>query len=267
MEVLAISNNPGLVRGSKSQPTSFGSRRDLDNEIYEAAVAKTVAQAQTRQKNIKRLVYSVPLLAGLSAAILHKGNSKVLNKEISGLAGKLAEGVKSGTGWAALLGLGAVIGAGDAAIAKKSESYRNFRNNHPFLSFVGDMGVFLAAAAAIPVGLNKLAAKIKPQYFERLSEGIQNIAGHVNRSKTPKFIENIGTKMSNMIPDAVKNIKVPDFVKKTGEFVKSTGKTLLAYTPHIALLSAIFGGMSNRAQAANDLARNYSEIKQAVEEA
>lgn len=269
MEVLAITNNPVAVKGSNpSKSMSFGRRNEaVDDVAYQYAIDKTVSQAKDRHKNIKRLVYSVPLLAGISTAILHKGNSKVLNKEISGLAGKLSEGVKAGGSWAGLLGLGAVIGAADAAIAKKSDNFRNFRNNHPFLSFVGDMGVFLAAAAAIPAGFNKLVAKIKPKYLEKMSRGIQNLAGHVNRIKTPQFIKNFGTKISEKVPNSIKNISVPNFVKKTGEFVKGIGRSLLAFAPHIALLTAIFEGVSNRAKTEADFARNYKEAKREIEEA
>ncbi len=269
MEVLAISAvNPKLNKaGHATYNTSFGENSSrADEVIYKLAVAKTTEQAKERQKNVKRLLYSVPLLASLSVAVLHKGNSKVLNREISGLAGKLAEGVKSGTGWAALLGLGVVIGAGDAAIAKKSESFRNFRKNNPFLSFVADVGVFLAASMAIPMGIRKLTSKIKPQHYAKMSNGIQNVAGHVNRIKTPKFIKNIGTKVSKMIPDAVKNYKAPDFVKKTGNFAKAIGKTLLSWAPELALFTAIFESFNNRARIASDLSRNYTEINQAMEE-
>jgi len=268
MEVLAITNTPGVVKGDNSAKSmGFGRRSESNDAVaYQIAVERSVAQSNNRQKNIKRLVYSVPLLAGISTAILHKGNSKVLDKEISGLAGKLSEGVKAGGSWAGLLGLGVVIGAADAAIAKKSDNFRNFRHNHPFLSFVGDMGVFLAAAAAIPAGFNKLVAKIKPQHLEKMSRGIQNVAEHVNRIKTPQFIKNLGTKISNVVPDAVKNLSVPNFVKKSGEFVKGVGKSLLAFAPHIALLTAIFESVSGRARVESDFVRNYSEVKREMEE-
>ena len=266
MEVLAISNNPVLVRGSKhAQPLSFGSD-NVEEEIRQLATIRTMEQSRTRQKQVKRLFYSIPLLAGLSAAVLTKGKSKVLDKEISGLAGKLTEGIKAGGSWAYLLGLAGAISLGEAVIAKKSEKFKDFRTNHPFLSFVGDVGLFLAASVAIPTAALKLGSKIDAKHFKKLSNGIVNVAGHVNNIKTPKFIKSIGTKLSDLVPNAIKKVKIPDFVKKTVDFAKGIGKTILAWAPHIALIAGICESVSAPVRDTNNYVRNYAEIKKAYEE-
>ena len=262
-----------------SQAASFGQAHDYkingqltEDKIQKLALQKTFEQAKKRQQNIKRMLLSVPLLAGLAAAVTHQGASKVLTKEISGVAGRLAEGFKSGGKWASWLGIGLAMSLGNVAIARKSESYKNFRNNHPVISFAMDAAMFLAATAAIPLGLGKLASKM-PGQVEKFANGVENIAGHINNFKTPEFIKTAGKKVTDLIPKSLKDLKtnladkIPVKAKTVGTVTKELGKLGVSLMPHITLLAAIFTGLTNNSRAVSDYAKNYANIKQQVEEA
>lgn len=262
-----------------SQAASFGqarngisSERISDDEIKELALQATIKQANQRAQRTKKMFLSIPLIAGVAAAVLHTGNSKVLTKEISGVAGKIAEGFKSGGKWTAWLGTGAALGLANAAIAKKSEAYSEFRRNHQILSFLGDAAVFLGVLTAASLGLSKLASKM-PGQVEKLAAGVENLAGHVNNIKNIGFIKTIGQKISDFTPAALKNMKtnladkLPENVKNAGVLATEFGKGLLVLAPHITFLTAMFTGLTNGSRVMGDYASNYEKIKHQVKEA
>lgn len=269
MQVSAISSakTPEVTQLGKNcyTPNFKGNDGLSEAEIQHLAIRKTVQKAKERQQSVKRLFLAVPLVAGLATAALHKGNIKVLGKEISGKAAKLAAGIKDGGNWAYLLGLGTAIGAADATLAKKSEGYGNFRKNHPMLGFATDLTAFIAASALIPLGLGKLASKINPKHINSLANGAENIANHINAIKMPKFIGKQTEKIAKHIPDAIKNFKTPDYAKKFTDGAKATGKMLLSWAPHVTFLTAILAGLTNQSKTVADYAKNYKELKENFE--
>lgn len=259
--------------------TNFGrshgyseNRRLSEDEVRELALRATVQQSKKRERNVKRLFYSVPLLAGLATAVLHKGNSKVLSKEISGVAGKIAEGFKSGGSWAFMLGTGAAIAKTNSMIANKSEGYMDFRRNHPVLSLIGDVGAFIAVSALAPLGLSKLASKM-PNKMASLSKGVENLATHINGIKTSKLVTSASEKLSKLIPTKLKNwsatasANMPEGVKAAGNLTKDFGKAVLSWMPHITFFSALFSSLSNRSRFLGDYVKNYETIQKQVNEA
>lgn len=267
MQISAI--NSGTNFGQSHSYRANG--RLSEDEIKEYALKATVKQSQERSRNIKRLFYSVPLLAGISTAILHKGNSKVLSKELSGAAGKIAEGFKSGGSWAFLLGTGAAIAGANSVLAKKSDGYMNFRKNHPVLSVIGDIAAFIGISIAAPIGLSKLASKM-PNQMANLSKGIENLATHINGIKTPKFIKTAKDSISKIIPNRIKDMgtrasaNIPESLVTAGNITKETGKVLLSWAPHIAFFSAILTGLTSGSRFMGDFVKNYETIKQQVNE-
>jgi hypothetical protein len=212
-------------------------------------------------------------VAALSAGILHKGNAKVLNKEISGAAGKLITGLKAGGSWMYLLGLATAIGATNAAIARKSEKYAEFRRNNFLLSFVGDIATFGAACLAIPLGASKLASKIKPKHLESFANGIENVASHYNNiMKKPEFIKNLSNGIAKRIPQGVKDAqtsvsnaipqKAKDIWNGAKEIGKGIGKVALSWAPEVTLLTGLFSQMTSNLRFVDDYNSNYAKLKE-----
>ena len=213
---------------------------------------------------------AVPFIAAATAGILHDGGAKILGKEISGKAAKVAAGLSSGGGWAYMLGLASAIGIGNVALANKSEGYANFRRKHTLLSFAGDIAMFLAALTAIPVGVGKLASKIKPQHLEKITKGVENMANKINDIHTPKFITNAYKSVTDAIPKSVSNATksvsdaIPQGVKDFGGALKNVGKLALSFAPSITFLAALLSSMTSQSKFMNDYTTNYIKLKERV---
>lgn len=269
MQVSAISSaaNFGQAHGGLR-----ADRRLSEEQIQELALKAAVQQDKKRAKGIKKMFYAVPIMAGLAAGILHDGGTKVLSKEISGKAAKLAAGLKSAGNWTAMMATGVGVAVGNSIIAKKSETYKDFRINHPILSFINDILVFTGISMLAPVGLSKLASKM-PNQMAKLSRGVESMANHVNDFKTPEFVKNLGSRISNLVPASMKDFGtkvsayIPDSVRTIGNTAKEIGKGLLSWAPHLTLLTAMFQGLSRNAYFIRDYNNNYANIKQQVEEA
>ncbi len=217
-----------------------------DNDLREMAFDAALKKDEKRRRNIKRLYYAVPLVGGLTTAALTRGKSTILSREVSGLSAKVAGGLKEAGYWTFLLGTAMLGGIGINAASKKSEKFREFRRNHPVLTFISDVGLFVAATSLIPVGAKKLYAKLKPDHLNKIGKGVDSIAGHINSIKKPKFMKNWGDFLSIHTPD----------------WVKSLGETVLAFAPHITLASAFISSVRSDARATRDFYNNYAGLKE-----
>jgi len=223
------------------------------------ALNKALNKAEKRQRNHRLAYLSLPLVAGVTAAALTKGNSKLLGAELSGRAAKLAEGLKGGADWAALLGSIFVIGGTERLLANKSEGYRNFRINHPVLSFIGDAAMVLGATMLLPLAGNKIFSKLSPELQSRLASKAGDWATKLNNFKAPKFISNMGEKISKYTPEMLKNLK-STVIEHTPEGLKQFGKTLVSVAPHALLFATFFSQLSIPARMRADYEKEYKKI-------
>lgn len=255
MQISAIS--PQNFEGNRSNIDRFIAIRDEDLQRY--AYNKAAEKNKKRQQNLNRVWNSVPVVAAVAAAALTKGKATFLNNEVSGQAAKVANAVKNGGMWAFYLGTAAAGGALNSKLEQKSEGYRNFRKNHSILSLVGDVGLFIASTGAIigaaKFGYNKLGSNA----INTINNGVKNISQKINKYvKVPNFAKDFANKVANHIPEgvkAVKDVKVP-------EFVKSAGESILAWAPTITIFSAFLGSINNRSRFYRDAENIYSEVKE-----
>lgn len=216
-----------------------------DQKICDIALKTALDKEKHRRKTLKRIYYSVPLIGGLAAAALTRGKSTFLSTEVSGLAAKAANGIKSAGNWSFLLGTAVATSMGLNAAEKKSKTLRNFRNEHPILTFLGQCAAFFAATTFIPLGASKLYSKIKPEHLKTIGKGVNSIAGHLNNIKAPEFIKNAGAAISKHTPD----------------WAKSIGETVLSYAPHITLFTGLISSFRNDAKTASDFYGTYAALK------
>ena len=90
---------------------NFSGRRDNvdaligldDNSIRQIAFAETSAKFDRKKSNriTNALFYAAPVAAGLNAAVLTKGKSKIFSKEVTGMASRAASGLKVAALWTA----------------------------------------------------------------------------------------------------------------------------------------------------------------------
>ena len=185
-----------------------------------------------------------------------------MGKVVEGRAAKLSEGLKSAGNWFGLMGVAALGGLGIRAAANKSDGYRNFRLNHPVMTFLGDMALFAGAVLALPLGGQKLYSKLSPEFQAGVAKKVGKIADKFNEVKTPKFIKNGIDAVAKHIPDAIKNIptKISEY---TPEAIKDFGKGLLKYAPEITLFTTFFSSLSEPSRVKADFVKEYNNIKNA----
>ncbi len=229
-----------------------GSRKDFgeiigcdDNTLRVIAYDTASKKAEARRNNINRLYCAIPLAGGVAAAVLTRGNTKILSKEVSGLAAKAAAAVKEAGYWTFLLGTAVAGGMGIDAVSKKSSTVKEFRHNHPVLSFVGDLGLFVAATTFIPSGVSKLYSKLKPQYISKIGEGVESVAGHINSIKSPEIIKKFGETISSRTPG----------------WMKAAGAAALSFAPHLTLLTAFVSSIRSDAKRTKDFYDTYDELR------
>ncbi len=242
MQVQSIRSNAG-----------FTSKRDdmiAQNDDYIRAVAyrKTLKKVnpERNRKITNAMFYSIPVIAGLSAAILTKGKTTFLTKEISGKAAKLANGLKSGIAWGATLAVAdAVIGAKNL-LTRKSDTARDFDRKNPILSFFGTIGVAIAALCYAPKGIAKLAGKIKPETLAKISDKVGKAANKINGSKMLETVAKPFRHLANKTPSAL----------------KEAGKVAVAWAPDAMVLGTLVHALSSGYRQNSEFSKNYSELKE-----
>lgn len=233
--------------------TGFTSKRDDmiaqdDNYIRSVALRKTLKKVdpERNRKITNAMFYSLPVVAGLSAAILTKGKTTLLTKELSGKAAKLANGLKSGAAWAVTLGVAdAVIGAKNL-LSRKSEAVNEFDRKNPVLSFFGTLGVALAALYYAPKGISKLLSKIKPEKMAKITQRIGKAGDKINKSK---FLESIAKPFRSL-------------AKKTPSALKEAGKVAVSWAPDAMLLGTLIHALSSGYRQNSEYSKNYSNLKE-----
>ncbi len=252
-----------------------------DEDAKKIALNRAMNKAQKRERNYKMMYAAVPIVAGLTAGLGAKGAeavvtlengksanvvmplaSKVLGKTVKGKAAKLAEGLKAGGSWAGYMGLAIAQGAAINAIANKSDKLKQFRQNHPVISLVGDLGLYAGLAFGTIVGGKKLFSALGKDTQAKIAKQVGNLADKVNGFKKPEFIKNISEKVSKHTPDIFKGLgeKISKF---TPEWLKSFGQGVLKQAPLITLFAAFFTSLSNPARTKADFVNEYNKLTNA----
>lgn len=235
-------------------PNFQGRREDMidaainldDNSLRKIAYIQT-ANSSKEKKNRRitnALFYSAPLAAGLGAAVFKNDiSTKIFSKNLTGVAGRAAKGLKVAALWTAGLAAIDTLGFIKNKIAQKSPKVRKFDREHPFMSFGASIAAGLGALALVNYGAGKLAAKKAPKILQK---GTEKVARFLN---TNKFITGMKTKALNVL-------------NKTPEAVKNIGSTVLSWAP----TALLFGGLFNSIDGANaqnrEFVKNYNNLKE-----
>lgn len=265
-----------------SSANSFGRGYGIsDEDAQRIALSAALEKADKRRSKTKLAYASIPVIAGLTAAALTRGKmgtviteanerlikrmppvSEFLGRTVEGKAAKVSEGLKSAGNWLGLMGTAVVGGLGLKAIADKSDGYRNFRVNHPALTFLGDMALFTAAIIALPMGGRKLYSKLSPEFKAGVAKNVGNVAERINKLEAPKFVKNGIDAVAKYIPESIKGI--PNLIAEhTPAAIKDFGKGILRYAPEITLFTTFFSSLSEPSRIKSDFAKEYNKIKNA----
>ena len=186
---------------------------------------------------------AAPVAAGLATAAFTKGNTKIFSKEVSGLAAKLANGLKVGGLWAASLGAVGLVGMAKNELSKASPEVRKFDKDHPLLSLATLFATGLGAIALVNKGAIKLGSVKAPKFMQNATE---KVAKFLNKNKQITSLKN-----------GVKNLSA-----KTPEPLKNIGASVLSWAPQILLLGGVFHSISHGSAVNREFAKNYNELKE-----
>lgn len=217
-----------------------------DNTIRQIAYMQTASKIDEKKnrKVTNALFYSAPLAVGLSNAILSKnGNTRIFSKNITGLAGRMAKGLKIAAIWTAALGAIDLLGFGKRKLAENSSEVRKFDREHPFLSFATIIAAGIGAITLVNKGAGRLA-KVKAPKF------MQNLTG-----KAEKFINKNGVITS--IKKGISNL-----AQKTPSSLKDFGETLLSWSPTALLFGGLFHSIASSNAESREFAKNYTALKE-----
>ncbi len=232
---------------------NFQGRRDRidelisldDASVQRIAYMKTMSHADEKKHRriTNGLIMAAPVAAGLATAAFTRGNTKIFSKEVSGLAAKLANGLKVGGLWTASLGAVGLVGMAKNELSKASPEVRKFDKDHPLLSLATLFAAGLGAIALVNKGAVKLGAIKAPKFMQNATE---KVAKFLNKNKQITSLKN-----------GVKNLSA-----KTPEPLKNIGTSVLSWTPQILLLGGVFHSISHGSAVNREFAKNYNELKE-----
>lgn len=216
-------------------------------------VAYNQACEQVNDKRHKKinnaLYYSLPIVGGLSTlaskvALKQEGNLAVLAPatKIRGIK-LMRAGAITGVWTAALASIALVAGA-ENLLYKKSQSVKDFVNEHPIISTVGTL---VTAFGAI-YGVNKVGGKLLGKlgnYIEKNISKVNKFDNALNNSKILNSAENLISKLPTSI--------------------KSLGATALKWSPVAVMATQIAHYFGHEKVKNNQAYQNYSQLKDAQE--
>ncbi len=224
-----------------------------DNSIRKLAYAKTLANTDDNKnrKIVKGMFAAIPVISGITTALLEPAESKLISKHIKGVSARLLNGAKSAGVWGVLLGVGAGIYALKNKLEDKSPAFNQFSAQNPLLTF--------AAATTAFVGTLALGGKYLPKLVSAVSK-------HINPSTIVKFENNV-SKYSNKF-NRNKYVKsaatFANNVKQSKYFAPFKGvvKAGLDWAPSVLLMGAGLQSFMHGQDKQAEFVRNYSDMKE-----
>ena len=234
-----------------STPSFKGKRDNVDaliglddNSIRQIAYMQTASKFDRKKSNRKTnaLFYSAPLAAGLAAAVLSKSNSKIFSKELTGMAARAANGLKTAALWTAGLVAIDALGFAKRKVVENSPKAREFDRKHPVISLMGSLAAGIGALILVGKGYNKLAAKKAPGCLYRWTD---SVARFINENKLMVSAKDGLKKLADKTPSPLKNL----------------GATVLDWSPTMLLFGGLFHSIGAANAESRDFVKNYTTLK------
>lgn len=216
-----------------------------DNQLRQIAYAKTSAKFDDKKsrKATNALFYSAPVASGLAYGILGDGKTKLFSKNLTGLAGRVGNGLKAAARYAAILGTVDLVAHATKKLIKKSDKAQNFNNEHPILTLGAVIAGALGAVSLMSKGFTKLGAAKTPKL---LQSGTDSVAKFLNSNKHIRKMTNAVNKFGAKTPTALKEI----------------GATVLSWAPTTLLFGGLFNSIGNSNSKNREFVKNYSELRE-----
>lgn len=247
-------------RKDKTSPVDKTIKQAIDFVNLDDSQLKQIAYQSSydkkehkRQKgNLTKLLLAIPVVDTVAKGILTKKVYLSEGDELLGIVGgslgdKAFMSSKVAGKWAGGI---AAVGAYNVvkhAIVSDSDTVKKFEQNHPILSFMGDIGVILTGLTLGSIGLDKFNEKY-PKSLETFIE---------KRSEVRKFLDN--TKFNKEIMP-----KISEFVAKADSHASismTAGRLALYYSWAFVLGAGIFKAVQYAANNQKKVENNYYALK------
>ncbi len=239
---ISVVNSVGFQGKINSADDVLASINDKNIRQLAYMEAESKFDRKKHQKITKGLIMAAPLAAGVAAGVLCKGKSKIFSKNLSGVAARIANGLKESALWGTALGSVALVGLAKDKLSKSSSEVRKFDKEHPIASMLLLLG---AGIGAISLS-GRLATRIgKIDAPDFLKNGTARVAKAINESSVVESVKNFFGRVVN----------------KTPEPLKEFGAMSLAWSPQILLLGGLLHSLGHGASVRNEFAKNYNELK------
>ena len=218
-----------------------------DNSVRKIAYLKTVENVNQRKNNMvtNALYYSAPIASGLGMALLDKSSAtKLFGNELSGVAGRMAKGLKTAAYWTAGLAAINLFRKARNKVAEKSPELRKFDQQHPLLAIGSTLAIGFGILALVSKGAGKLTTLKAPEF---LKKGTEKLAKNINNSKFIISAKDKLIKLAGKTPSALKEI----------------GETALNWAPTALLFGGLFHSISSANAVGKEFNKNYTNLKEA----
>ena len=262
------------VTGNLAQNVSFSgkkhSRENVDrfiemDDMQLALLArdKTIQDYKKKRQSARNLLLATPVIAGISTAILSKGNTRFLTQTVEGRSAKLVSGLKGAAPWALALASFGVVNGAVKFLDKKFDKFAQFRSEHGTTSFIADLAAMgLVSSAIHPFATGKIAGMLKKETVQNIAKKVKTSADFINGIKLPKALATAKDTVAKYIPEA---IKPSQLMNKAPNLLKASGKSVISFAPYVALATALFKSVSAGINAGRDFNQNFVYLKQKQE--
>lgn len=239
-----IKSNIGFTADRNVDPATLFVNMNDDQLRYLAYHANNSKSREKRaQKQFLNTLLAIPIVDTLASGIL---------AEKTPLSKRVSTASKVGITWGVII-LGAnIYNKVKRSIVRKDSPIGHFEQNHPFLSFFGDIAAIGTGFAGIALGYLKLKDQIEkkaPDTYKSVNQDIKRVSRWLDDTKANK----------NILPAFEEGVaKVADkapFLAKTGEFALSSSVWIL-------LGIGLYRLLKREKHEAERVENNYNSLKE-----
>lgn len=195
MPVQSVERSKGNVnfRSDLDKATQFVNLNDSQIKNIAYTKSHNKKEDQKANRSINRLIYAIPVVDTLASAILvNKAPlSKISRAKISkaSLATRTKAAGKTALGWGVAISAVGLYGMVKRGLTRNSDSSKQFRSEHPLLSFLTDITLILGGIWLGAKGVEKFAkysSEKNPEPFKKIMELKTTIKEWLNNTSLNK---------------------------------------------------------------------------------
>lgn len=180
----------------KAKATKFANANDKELNQMAYAINNRKQRNSKFARNVGRAIISLPVVAGVAAAVVTKGK----------VSGRTLAGLKSFGLTAGAMGIGSGVIIANEVAAAKNPKLKKAERKHPLLSFAGLSAIATGAVVAANAGLKKISPKA--------AESLTKLAKKVKLDKLAAKMDNAPEAIRTFASSVAEKVSLPKGVKE-----------------------------------------------------